>query len=129
MKQINIDALDAIVNELAAGKKISEALSTVYTKRNVAIRFNADDTIINIRDLHLSGRVTNALIRTRLKTLGDVFAYIETEKITRIQNFGRTSCIELCETILDYCFDHMSMKEKEEFLIDTVIRNECYLKI
>ena len=129
MKQTNIDALDAIVNELAAGKKISEALSAVYTKRNVAIRFNADEAIIDVRNLGLSNRGANALVRSRLKTLGAVLTYMETDKITELRNFGHTSCIELCEAILDYYFDRMSMREKEEFLIDTVIRNECYLKV
>ena len=72
MTQRNIDIMDRIVDELAKGKKLSEALSTVYIKRNVVIPYNDEMFDIQIPDLKLSNRAVGCLMRNKLTTINDV---------------------------------------------------------
>lgn len=123
MTQRNIYAMDIIVTKLAEGKKISKALKEVYSKRNVCIPYNKDEMNVEVTSLKMNARATNPLLRTRLKTIGDVVNFCYDNKITDITNFGKASGIELFETILDYFWDRMTEKEKTAFLIDTVERN------
>jgi hypothetical protein len=123
MRQIDIDVMDRIVDELGYGRKISEALATVYVKRSVAIPYKEDTLKVLIANLGLSGRTSNALLRTKLFTLNDVVEFTQERKITEVKNFGVTSGIEVFETILDICWDNMTEAQKTDFLIDTVIRN------
>ena len=67
-------------------------------------------------------------MRGRLKTIGEVIKFCENKKITDVTNLGRNSGIELFETILDYCWDHMPQDERVSFLIDTVERNSKYIR-
>lgn len=123
MRQIDIDVMDRIVDELGYGRKISEALATVYVKRSVAIPYKEDTLKVLVANLGLSGRTSNALLRTKLFTLNDVVEFSQERKITEVKNFGVTSGIEVFETILDICWDNMTEAQKTDFLIDTVIRN------
>jgi DNA-directed RNA polymerase alpha subunit len=128
MTQTNINTMDAIVNELAAGKKISEALSTVYNKRCVSIPCNDELLNTDIKSLHMSMRTTNALLRGGIKTIADVVEYCTKNKITTVKTFGTASGIELFETILNYMWNRMSKNERVDFLIDVVERNTNNLK-
>ena len=123
MTQHNIDIMDTIVNELGCGKKISKALETVYVKRSISIPFNENSLKVLIVNLGLSGRTTNALLRAKLFTLGDVVRYSLENKITNIKNFGVNSGMEVYEAILDTCWDHLTEERKVKFLIDTIERN------
>ena len=123
MTQKNIDVMDRIVNELAVGRKISDALSKVYVKRHIAIPYTEDMLRVRIVDLGFSRRTSNTLLRARLHTLNDVVNFAQNNKITTVRNLGNNSARELLETILDYCWDHMTEVEKTDFLIDTVTRN------
>lgn len=123
------EIIDRIINELANGANLSYALSTVYTKRKVVIPYEKKWFNVDIRDMNLDSRVTNALMRSHLKTLNDVMDFIEEgNKPIDIRNLGVVSGKTLMETILDYAWDCMDVKEKAEFLIDIVVRNERYLK-
>lgn len=124
MTQRNIDIMDRIVEELASGKKLSEALNTVYEKRNVEIPFNDEMFDIKITDLHLSNRAVGALMRAGLTTVNKVIEYGNKRPLNNINNFGQVSGIEFLEVVLDIAWDKMSQKEKIEFLIDTVERNQ-----
>lgn len=128
MTQTNINTMDIIANELVAGKKISEALKIVYNKRNVVIPCNDELLATDITKLHMSMRTTNSLLRGGIKTIADVANYCAKDKITTVRTFGTASGIELFETILNYMWDHMSKKERVDFLIDVVERNENNLK-
>lgn len=124
MTQRNIDIMDRIVDELAKGKKLSEALNTVYEKRNVEIPFNDEMFDIKITDLHLSNRAVGALMRAGLTTVNKVIEYGNKRPLNNINNFGQVSGIEFLEVVLDIAWDKMSQKAKVEFLIDTVERNQ-----
>ena len=128
MTQKNIDVMDIIVGKLAEGTKFSKALKLVYSKRNVCIPDRKEMFDVSLMDLGMTGRTTNALLRAKFRTLGEVVEFCKTEKITKITNLGKASGIELFETILDYCWDHMSNKDKEIFLIDAVERNSKYIR-
>ena len=128
MTQRNIDVMDIIVGKLAEGTKFSKALKLVYSKRNVCIPDRKEMFDVSLMDLGMTSRTTNALLRAKFRTLGEVVEFCKTEKITKITNLGKTSGVELFETILDYCWDHMSNKDREIFLIDAVERNSKYIR-
>ena len=128
MTQKNIDIMDIIVSKMVEGDKLSKALSRVYATRNVAIPYGAADLDVSVLDVGLSSRATRILIRTKLMTLGDVVAFCQTQKLTNIVNMGSNTAIEVFEAILDYCWEHMSHKERVSFLIDTVERNSGYVR-
>lgn len=128
MTQKNIDVMNIIVNEMRDGIKLSKALECVYSKRNVCIPYNENYFDVLIIDLGLSRRSSNALLRARMRKLGDVIEFCKGKKITDITNLGITSGIEIFETILDYCWGRMSKDEKTSFLIDTVERNSDHIR-
>ena len=123
MTQKNVDVMDIIVSKMAEGETLSKALKLVYTKRNVAIPYNEEIYDVAVTALPMSHRTINTLMRGRIRTIGEVIEFCKLQKITEVANFGRSSGIELFEAILDYCWDHMSQKERVSFLIDTVERN------
>lgn len=123
MTQKNIDVMDIIVSKMKEGAKLSKALKLVYNKRNVAIPYNEGIGGVAITSLPMSNRTINTVMRGRLRTIGDVVEFCSHQKITKVASLGKSSGIELFETILDYCWDHMSQKERVSFLIDTVERN------
>lgn len=123
MTQANIYVMDIIVDKMAEGASLSKALESVYHKRNVCIPYNDSDFDVSVMDLGLSNRATNALLRTKLRTLGDVIEFCNEHKITEIVNLGKNSGTEIFEAILDYRWQHMSKNARASFLIDTVKRN------
>lgn len=128
MTQINIYAMDKIVDYLGAGMTFTQALSCVYTKRNVAIPYNEKDFCVLLENLGMSPRTTNALRRHRMSTLNDVTNYIERQNLNTVPGLGTLSIKEIMETVLNYCWNHMSEKQRDAFLLDTVIRNTNHLR-
>ena len=123
MTQRNIDVMDIIVSKMKTGTKLSKALGLVYNKRNVCIPYDEELFTEPLTSFNMSYRVTNALLKMKFKTIGDVVGFCDDYKITDIPNLGKGSGVEIFEMILDYCWDRMTPKEKELFLIDTVERN------
>ena len=123
MTQKNIDIMDIIVDKMAEGFKLSKALQFVYNKRNVCIPYDEKNFSVSLMKLGMTSRSTNSLLRAKMRTLGDVIEFCQNHKITDIANFGQACGTEVFETILDYCWDHMTEDEKANFLIDTVERN------
>ena len=128
MTTININAMNSIVDELAAGKTISDALSAVYYQRNVRIPFNTDEFDVSLFALNMSHRTRNAIMRNRVRTINDAVRMNEVTPIKEFRGCGKDICTELFESILNYCWDHMSEDEKLNFLIDVVESNSAYLK-
>ena len=129
MTQAHIDTMDTIVNELANGKTISEALKAVYSKRNVQLIFTEDLFDVDIQDLNMYNRATNTLLRNHARTLNDVINNNELNAIKNWRGCGKDVCTETLETILNYYWKHISAEQQAEFLIDTVLRNECNLRV
>ena len=128
MTQRNIYAMDMIVNKMAEGDKLSKALNGVYSTRNVCIPYKDEYCDVLLIDFGMSRRSTNALLRAKMRRLGDVIDFCKEKKITDVAGVGKDCGIEVFETILDYCWAHMTAKEKELFLIDTVERNGAYIR-
>ena len=124
MTQKNIDTMDIIVSKMVDGKRLSEALKEVYSKRNVIIPYTESILSTSILKLNMSVRAINSLMRAKLQTIADVVNYCESKKITSVKMLGTGAGIELFEAILDYSWDHMTLNERVTFLIDTVERNE-----
>ena len=123
MTERNIEIMEVIVDKMAEGKNLADALKDVYVKRNVAVPFDFVDLDIGVDKLGMSKRSTYALLRGRLNTLMDVLRYCETKKITTVNMLGVNAGIEIFETILNYLWSKMSVSERTDFLIDTVERN------
>ena len=123
------NTLDIIINELASGKKLSKALSAVYSKRKVSIPYDEELFSVDVRELGMSNRATNALMRAKLTTINQLIMFVEDRKITDIRNLGISSCEEIMETILDYAWDNMDTSKKANFLMDVMVRNAKYLKV
>ena len=128
MTNMNIAVMDTIVDYLGKGYSISNALKMVYKKRHIAIPFVAEALDCPIADLKMSTRTTCALRRNGLHTVADVVEVGRRGGIKDVRNLGQKSAIELYETLLNYLWDHLTMTEKTDFLIDAVIRNSVYLK-
>lgn len=128
MTQRNIDTMDIIVTKIADGMPLSMALSEVYTKRNVCIPYKEKYCKVKIMDFGMSSRTTNALLRAKFRTIGDVIEFCGEKKITDIVGFGKSSGTEFFESMLNYCWAKMSNDERVNFLIDTVERNSDYLR-
>lgn len=129
MTQKNIDVMDIIVSKMVEGAKLSKALKLVYNKRNVCIPYSEESFNVPIVELGMSFRVTNSLLRAKLRTIGEVVEFCDDYKITRVTNLGQNSGIEVFEAILDYCWEHMTQSERTSFLIDTVERNSENVRI
>lgn len=128
MTQTNINTMDIIVSKMTQGQTLSEALRGVYTKRNIAIPYHEEWLNSELTSLKMSLRTTQALLRNKMQTVGDIVNYTNEHKITNLKTFGKISAIELFEAILDYCWEHMSQNEQDRFLIDTVERNSGNLR-
>ncbi len=59
---------------------------------------------LSIKELGMSSRVTNALIRANLTTVGEVYDMLmtRTEKLMRIHNFSANATFELFKTLREY---------------------------
>lgn len=128
MTQTNINTMDLIVSKMEYGKTLSAAMQDVYTKRNVAIPYREEWLKCELTSLKMSMRTTQALLRNKMQTIGDIVNYTKERKITSLKTFGKISAIELFSSILDYCWDNMSQEERDAFLIDTVERNSSNLR-
>ena len=128
MTQTNINLMDKVVDELANGKTLSQALETVYTKRYVVIPFNEDILEVSVRDLNISMRTSNALMRAHLTTVKDVIDFSETQGIMNVKTLGKHCGIELFEAILDWSWDHMEKSRRVDFLMQTIEDNSSYIR-
>ena len=128
MTERNIDIMNRIVDELANGKKISEALAIFYSKRNVKIPY--DEVLFNksILDIGLPNRLTNILMRNKLTSIKEVIQFRKENSFDKLQWFGKQSAIQLLEFILDLVWDRMDEERRFEFLVDFVESNEEYLR-
>lgn len=123
MTQKNIDIMAIIVDRLAEGKKLSEAMKIVYAKRSVQIPHFDRMMDKDVRELKMSMRTTNALLHSGLGTIGKVADFCHTKKITDAKGVGPSMGMELMESVLDWCWSHMTLNEQKDFLMDTVERN------
>ncbi len=128
MTTTNVNAMRTIINELEAGKTISDALKVVYTKRNVCIPYVDEVFDVDVRELSMSGRVTNTLLRNHITTINEAIKINEQTPIKGMRGIATGLCTEFFETILNYSFDCMSTDAKAMFLIDVVERNRIYLR-
>lgn len=128
MTQKNVDTMSTIVDYLAEGKKISQALNYVYTKRNVVIPFHEEHMQEPLQVLNMTSRTTNALMRAGARTVNDTVRLSTQKSLDRVRNFGRVCGIEMFEALLDYSWERMDNDQRAAFLIDTVQRNEENLR-
>lgn len=123
MTQKNIDVMDIIVSKLKTGTNFSKALELVYDKRTVCIPYDESMFEIKVEAIKKSAGLTNLLLRNKIKTLNEAIDFCTEYGVLQLKGCGKKYGTELFENILDYRWDHMTEKERVEFLIDTVERN------
>jgi hypothetical protein len=95
----------------------------VYVKRSVKIPHFDRMMDKDVRELKMSMRTTNAFLHAGLSTIGKVVDWCNVQNITAAKGIGPSMGTELMETVLDWCWSHMTLKEQQWFLMDTVERN------
>ena len=128
MTQKNVEIMDVIVDKMTGGMSLAKALGFVYSKRRVCIPCKDEYYAAFLMDVKMSRRPINSLLRAKMRKIGDVIEFCKEKKITDIPGIGIDSGIEVFESILNYCWDHMSNDERTDFLIDTVERNSGYVR-
>lgn len=127
MTQLNINVMDMIVDNLAAGMTISKALEAVYNKRKVAIPYDDKFADVSIDDLGVSKPTGNALKRECMRTVRDIVNFAEAKGIKNVRNMGVAKCTETMEALLNYAWNHMDNNQRTKFLLSTVERNESHI--
>jgi DNA-directed RNA polymerase alpha subunit len=128
MTQKNIEIMGIIVDKMVNGKTLADALKDVYEKRRISLPYNDDMLAVSVRNLHMSSRTTNALMRAHLVTLGEVVRFCNQQKITDVKSLGISGGTELFEAILNYMWAEMTEDEQMDFLIDVVEINSANLR-
>lgn len=67
-----------------------------------------------IDDLNLGARASNGLKRAQIKTVDDLLE-ISNADLRKMRNMGVKSVKEIKNAVLNYSYDHMSEKQKNEF--------------
>ena len=76
-----------------------------------------------LKDLDLSVRSYNALMRAGCRTVGETITAINEDKLFAVRNLGVKSISEIRASILEYGYSQLSDRRKKEFLHDLVKMN------
>ena len=71
-----------------------------------------------VKDLDLSVRSYNALMRAGCQTIGQAITAINENKLTAVRNLGVKSIAEIRRLVLEYGYAQASERRKREFLHD-----------
>ena len=76
-----------------------------------------------VKDLELSVRSYNALMRAGCKTVGEAITAINESSLLKVRNLGVKSVAEIRALILEYGYAQLSDRRKKEFLHNLVKMN------
>ena len=77
----------------------------------------------SIEELNLDTRSHNALMRSKLVTIGQVVDMLNEGSIMRIRNLGKKSLVDIQTKTLDYAYQNASAKEKVRFALSLLDLN------
>ena len=77
----------------------------------------------SIEELQLSVRSQNALMRASLFSIGDVADVISRNELLKLRNLGKKSHREIKTSILQFCFESLSERNRINFFEDLIELN------
>ena len=118
---------NAIVEELYGAIKdhgLMETLCAVFGKGcKIELGFTQKLCDTEVKDLDLSVRSYNALMRAGCHTVGQAISAINENKLLSVRNLGIKSVAEIRRFILEYGYTQASERRKKEFLHNLVKLN------
>ena len=119
---------NAIVEELYEAIKehgLMNTICAVFGKgAQVELGFTKKLCDTEVKDLDLSVRSYNALMRAGCKTVGEAITAINENKLFSVRNLGVKSIAEIRRMILEYGYAQASERRKKEFL-HHLVRTNC----
>ena len=117
----------AIVEELYAAIEnygLMETLCEVFGEGcRIELGFTQKLCDTEVKDLDLSVRSYNALMRAGCKTVGEAINAINESSLLKVRNLGVKSVAEIRALILEYGYAQLSDRRKKEFLHNLVKMN------
>ena len=118
---------NAIVEELYGAIEdhgLMNTLCTVFGKGcKIELGFTQKLCDTEVKDLDLSVRSYNALMRAGCHTVGQAITAINENKLMSVRNLGIKSVVEIRRFILEYGYMQASERRKKEFLHNLVKLN------
>ena len=118
---------NAIVEELYGAIKdhgLMETLCAVFGKGcKIELGYTQKLCDTEVKDLDLSVRSYNALMRAGCHTVGQAISAINENKLMSVRNLGIKSVAEIRRFILEYGYTQASERRKKEFLHNLVKLN------
>ena len=118
---------NAIVEELYGAIEdhgLMNTLCTVFGKGcKIELGFTQKLCDTEVKDLDLSVRSYNALMRAGCHTVGQAITAINEDKLMSVRNLGIKSVAEIRRFILEYGYMQASERRKKEFLHNLVKLN------
>ena len=118
---------NAIVEELYGAIEdhgLMETLCAVFGKGcKIELGFTQKLCDTEVKDLDLSVRSYNALMRAGCHTVGQAISAINENKLLSVRNLGIKSVAEIRRFILEYGYTQASERRKKEFLHNLVKLN------
>lgn len=118
---------NAIVEELYGAIEdhgLMETLCAVFGKGcKIELGYTQKLCDIEVKDLDLSVRSYNALMRAGCHTVGQAISAINENKLMSVRNLGIKSVAEIRRFILEYGYTQASERRKKEFLHNLVKLN------
>ena len=115
---------NAIVEELYGAIKdhgLMETLCAVFGKGcKIELGYTQKLCDTEVKDLDLSVRSYNALMRAGCHTVGQAISAINENKLMSVRNLGIKSVAEIRRFILEYGYTQASERRKKEFLHNLV---------
>lgn len=124
MNDIRNEVVEGLVNA-AEEYGLPTALYYVFGKSlRVRIEFSVTDCSSSVDELALSVRSQNALKRANIGTLGELIDKLNEGNLTQIRNLGKKSYSEIQTKILCYGYGKLSMKGRQAFFDDLLVKND-----
>lgn len=118
---------NAIVDELYGAIEdhgLMETLCAVFGKGcKIELGYTQKLCDTEVKDLDLSVRSYNALMRAGCHTVGQAISAINENKLMSVRNLGIKSVAEIRRFILEYGYTQASERRKKEFLHNLVKLN------
>lgn len=77
-----------------------------------------------IEDFNFSARARNCLLRSGMRTFGDLIKYLQNRDLSMVRNLGKKTIAEIHTRVLVIGYDFLSNRERLSFLEDLIERNK-----
>lgn len=89
-----------------------------------SMSFSEKLCIMQIENFNFSTRAKNCLLRTGIRTFGDLIKYLQDKDLSIVRNLGKKSIAEIHTRVLVIGYDFLSDSQRLSFLKDLLERNK-----